>query len=99
MDSDFLTTSNLLGAFQGALADAMRVDVAVAWGTDCQELSMLCNHSQAGNKLRMIIGRDGHATHPDAVRRLLAAAPGQVRWGRTPPQGIFHPKLFLFHQA
>jgi HKD family nuclease len=98
MDSTFLATSTeLIEAFQSALQDADSFDIAVAWAASFAHLSMLCDYAQAGKSLRAIIGRDRYATHPDAVRRLLAAAPGKIRWGRTPSQGIFHPKVFVFH--
>src|SRR5262249_6359994 len=98
MNSILLSSSDeLIGAFQNALGEAAHVDVAVAWATRCEQLSSLCGYAKRRSKLRAIIGRDFAGTDPVAVERLLAAAPGQIRWGCRPCSGIFHPKVFLFH--
>src|SRR2546427_4438275 len=44
---------------------------------------------------------DGTGTRPTLMPcgDFSLSTSGQVRWGRTPSQGIFHPKVFLFHHG
>jgi HKD family nuclease len=100
MKFEFLSSpQEHISAFRSALAGAVRVDVAVAWATRSEPSALLYQYAERGGQIRVIVGKDFAGTDPVAVRRLLEAAPLQIRWGWTPFSGVFHPKVFLFHGA
>jgi HKD family nuclease len=90
-------SDELVSAFRSALSEATSVDVAVAWATQCEPVSMLRDFAKAGGRLRVVVGRDFAGTDPRAVQTLFSAKAAQVRWAWKPPfSGVFHPKIFLF---
>lgn len=92
-----LTRDELLSRLCDRLTKSDRVDVAVAWASDCDALEQLLQFGRRhGACLRTVVGIQGNSTHPNALRELKVA--GQLRIDPS-SRRLFHPKLYLFHQA
>ena len=88
------------GRFKDLLKAHTWVDIATAWATCGEHLRMLAEATKQEHrrvKVRAIVGIEGNATRPDALKALYGITNGDLRiisgGGR-----LFHPKLFLFRQ-
>ena len=92
-----ILTQDLLLERLGVLLNiSERVDIAVAWSSPSDSLSLITAFAKAGPKrLRSIVGISGNSTHPVALRDL--SNHGLLRIPKISP--LFHPKLFLFHRG
>lgn len=71
------------------------IDLAIAWITNSSGLGMLQNQAkQRQLKIRAIVGIDTNFTHPIALDELNKIADLRVV---KSTQGIFHPKMYIFH--
>jgi HKD family nuclease len=90
-----LTYPNILKKFQKHVEQAKSVDLAIAWVTNSSALDLLRQQaSQRSLKIRALVGIDTNFTHPVALQTLASFA--DVRVVKS-TQGIFHPKMYLFH--
>ena len=85
-----LTRENLIVRLRERLNRCSKVDIAVAWATECEALDAFCEFASTGKSLRAIVGIWGNSTHPNALRRIQECA--QLRIA----DGNFHPKFYLF---
>lgn len=90
-----LTYPNILNKFQVYVEQAQGIDLAVAWVTNSSALESLRQQaSQRSLKIRALVGIDTNFTHPVALQTLAGFA--DIRVAKS-IQGIFHPKMYLFH--
>jgi hypothetical protein len=82
-----LTRDTLLESLSKHIQASDRIDVAVAWATDCSALAQLCTFAHPGKKMRAIIGIWGNATHPGALRSLQGSAQSQSQPSREARAG------------
>ena len=87
--------NHLLQRFIKLLAEATKVDIAVAWATAWDALEALEAASEE-TTIRIVVGVSGIATDPTALRRLQGFADLRIAPSSLQP-GIFHPKYFSFH--
>ena len=85
--------NQLLQRFHKRLAEANRVDIAVAWVKCCDALDALVGE---GTAIRIAVGISGNVTDPCALECLNNSPSVDLRIARS-PNGIFHPKYFCFH--
>ena len=90
-----IETSQLLQRFSERLAQAARVDIAVAWAKSCDALEALAESVDEGTTIRIAVGVSGNVTDPTTLARLQNFA--DLRIAPSPPYRIFHPKFFCFH--
>ena len=83
----------LLRKFEERLGQATHADIAAAWVGPCDAIEAL-RKSAAGTKIRIAVGLSGNSTTPSTLRSLQEFA--ELRIGQSPPNGIFHPKFYLF---
>ncbi len=88
-----LTRDTLIERLDELLEKSHRIDLAVAWATDCNALARLCKFAKNGGAFRAIVGILGNATHPNALRNIQRCAQLRIASG-----ALFHPKFYLFHQ-
>ncbi len=88
--------NHLLQRFIKLLAEATKVDIAVAWATPCDALEALAEAASKGATIRIAVGVSRTATDPKALRRLQGFADLRIAPSLPPPE-IFHPKYFSFH--
>ena len=87
---------HLLQRFRERLAEAERVDIAVAWATPCDALDALAKSVERETTIRIAVGISGNVTNPTTLRRLQKFA--DLRIARSSLQfRIFHPKYFSFY--
>ena len=88
--------NHLLQRFNERLAEAIQVDIAVAWARPCGALEAL--HKRLGERtaMRIAVGISGNVTCPKELRRLQKQKCADLRIP-SPLRGIFHPKYFCFH--
>jgi PLD-like domain len=91
-----LTRDILLEQLDEHLKNSDRIDLAVAWATDCNALARLCEFAKNRGTLRAIVGIWGNATRPTALRSIQKCA--QLRIALS-IGAQFHPKFYLFHKA
>ena len=89
----------LLDLLEARLGESDAVDIAVAWAAAWRAIDELGEFCAGGGLLRVVVGIDGHATNPAALKQL--AGFGQLRIGatRAPATRIFHPKYYCFHRG
>ena len=88
--------------FRKRLAEARKVDIAVAWANSCDALEALHKRLGEGTALRIAVGISGNVTCLKELRRLQKLAKQKpklvdLRIAPSPKSGIFHPKYFCFH--
>ena len=88
------------GRFKDLLRAHTSVDIATAWATCGEHLRMLAEATKQEHRrveVRAIVGIEGNATRPDALKELYGITNGALRIisgeGR-----LFHPKLYLFRR-
>ena len=92
---NLLTYPNILKKFQKYVEQAHGIDLAVAWVTNSSALELLRQQvSQRSLKIRALVGIDANFTQPVALQTLAGFA--DIRVVKS-AQGIFHPKMYLFH--
>ena len=84
----------LLRKFEERLGQATHADIASAWVGPCDAIEALRKNAEGGTKIRIAVGLSGNITNPSTLRSLQELA--EVRIGQSPPNGIFHPKFYLF---
>ena len=89
--------NQLLQRFSERLANAIQVDIAVAWANSCDALEALHKRVGEGTKMRIAVGVSGNVTGPTTLRRLQKQKSVDLRIASSPQYGIFHPKYFCFH--
>ncbi len=89
-----LTRELLLERLSRQVQQSDRIDIAVAWANDCSALEQLCQFAGPDKRLRTIVGIWGNASHPNALRTIQKCAHLRIV---TSAEGLFHPKLYLFH--
>ena len=81
--------------FEELVAQAHRIDIAVAWAGLCEAVDVLENCSA---KLRVVVGIWGHNTNPDALDKLRNLDHVNLRVvPDDDPNQNFHPKYYCFH--
>ena len=88
---------HLLQRFSERLANAIQVDIAVAWANPCDALDALYEGVGEGTAIRIAIGVSGNVTFPATLERLQDLQDADLRIAPSPQYGIFHPKYFCFH--
>ena len=94
--------NDLRHRFSELLAEARKVDIAVAWANSCYALEALHKRLGEGTAMRIAVGISGNVTCPKELRRLQKLAKqkpklADLRIAPLPKRGIFHPKYFCFH--
>ena len=79
----------LLQRFRKRLAEAIQVDIAVAWANSRDALEALDKSADKGTAIRIAVGVSGNVTDPKALRRLQNFADLRIP---SPQYGTFHPK-------
>ena len=87
--------NHLLQRFRERLAEAERVDIAVAWARPCDALEALAEAASKGATIRIAVGVSGNTTDPTTLRRLRGFADLRIAPSSLQPR-IFHPKYFRF---
>ena len=90
-----IETSQLLQRFSERLAQAVQVDIAVAWAKPCDALEALAESVNEGTTIRIAVGVSGNVTDPTTLERLHKFV--DLRIAPSPQYRIFHPKFFCFH--
>lgn len=91
----FLSFPLLPQLFSRYCNEAQRIDMALAWVRQTSLLDQLVARASSGKLvLRVLVGLDTSFSQRVALERLHAA--GQLRLVRS-TQGLFHPKLYIFH--
>ena len=91
--------NRLLQRFGERLAEAIKVDIAVAWANSCDAVEALHKRIDEGIAIRIAVGVSGNITSPTTLRRLQISAEQkrvELRIARLRQEGIFHPKYFCF---
>ena len=88
-----LTTESLLAALEERLDVADSVDIAVAWASPSLALTALHKAANRGVKIRFVVGLDGNATDPNALRVLQECSDLRIANGANK---LFHPKCYIF---
>ena len=89
-----ISTAEINAHFKQFLKTATHVDIATAWVTHVEHLSILADAAKRASRpasVRVIVGTSGNATHPDALDKLLKVT-DDLRIVRGGGQ-LFHPKL------
>ena len=95
-----ISDNEIQDRFKGLLKDYTRVDIATAWATGGEHLTVLTeatNREHQPVKVRAIVGTAGNATRPDALEELYEITNGDLRLVRGEDR-LFHPKLYLFRR-
>ena len=89
--------NQLLQRFSERLAEAIQVDIAVAWAKPCDALEALHKRVGEGTAMRIAVGVSGNVTYPPTLKRLRDSKSANLRIAPSSQYGIFHPKYFCFH--
>ena len=84
--------SRLLDRFRELVGEASQIDIAVAWASSCEAITVL---SVSDAAIRAVVGTSGNSTNPSTLRHLLEFA--ELRIPPNNPPRIFHPKYYCFH--
>ncbi|WP_290810525.1 phospholipase D family protein [Ferrovibrio sp.] len=91
-----IASDKIRQCFEENLSVSRHLDVAVAWATDCDIITLLEQRHKAGMTLRSIVGTSRNFTYPRALFKL--AKLGAIQLADDPKKGIFHKKIYIFYK-
>ena len=92
-----LLSGNFVNEFKDKIGGTRKLRVASAWMTNSGALEALIERGEKRCEVQAIIGTHGCATTPESLFALADEfGDGSVRLADT--DGLFHPKLVLFHR-
>ena len=93
-----LIDANFVDAFKKQIKRTAKLQIVSAWMSDSGALRALIDRGNRRCEVQAIIGTYGEATHAPSLRSLAHEFGVQESLRIAETNGLFHPKLLLFHR-